>query len=204
MCPKISPLRIRTAQYGCLAAKRYSTFKPSFFTSPPHYLFISADVGGIGLGRPWQGFRAVCCKTALYIFAGKRRVEFLVQPRNDSGRRPGWRGKHIPQHGFKARHAAFGERRQIRKQARSCRTGDRKSAQGSGFYIADRDGDREKHHRNMPTKEIAHGGAVSLVRHVLQLHASFIGEVLAGQMIHCPNARRTVLRRSGCRFRIRD
>src|SRR5262249_49148937 len=41
VCPEFFQMGVRTAQYGCLAAKRYSTFKPSFFTSPPHF-FSSA------------------------------------------------------------------------------------------------------------------------------------------------------------------
>src|SRR5215471_2218214 len=148
---------------------------------PTPFLFISADIGGIGLGRSRQAFGAFCSKTALYIVAGKRRVEFLVQARYDRGWRPRWRGKTIPQDGFKTRHTAFGERRQIREQARSCRTGDRQTAQRSSFHIADRDGHRKKHHRNMTAKEIAYRRTISLVRHVLQFHAGFAREVFAGQ-----------------------
>ena len=61
--------------------RRRSAILPSnrAFSPARPISFISIDIGGIGLRRPRHRFGAFRRQAILYVLAGKRGVEFLVQ-----------------------------------------------------------------------------------------------------------------------------
>src|SRR6188474_3145630 len=171
--------------------------KTELFHQPAPLLFLPGYISGIGLGRSGQRFRAFGGKPGLHILGRKRGIQFLVEPRDDRRRGSGRRRQPVTQRDLEPRHAAFGDRRKLRQQARSPGAGNGERAQGSCLDVAERNGDRQEHHRNMSAEQVAHGRTVAFVRHVLKLHARFGREIFEGKVIDRADAGRSVLQGRG-------
>src|SRR5690242_1804708 len=71
--------------------------KPKLAHQPAPHLFIGSHVRGIGLRRARQRLGTFRCKAFLDVLGGKGGVEFLIESRDDRGRRASGRHQAITQ-----------------------------------------------------------------------------------------------------------